>query len=65
LTKCVKQFWLGIAINKHFECSVFRGISGWARSWIPPAGGKHSHYLDRQNWDQRRFKVESNFKHVC
>jgi hypothetical protein len=24
LTKCVKQFRLGIAINKRFECSAFR-----------------------------------------
>ena len=24
LTKCVKQFRLGIAINRYFECSVFR-----------------------------------------
>jgi len=27
LTKCVKQFRLGIAINRRFECSVFRGGS--------------------------------------
>ncbi len=73
LTKCVKQFRLGIVINRLFECSVFRG-SVFRRKQRQDTSfsflnserwtTEHSHYLRRRNNDQRSFKVEANFKYV-
>ena len=43
LTKWVRQFRLGIAINRRFECSVFRGpVFRWGRTIRGDSAGRFS-----------------------
>ena len=68
LTKWIRQFRLGIAIKRHFECSGVqcsggvRRLDEALRVWTLNA--EHSNYLRHRKNNQRWFKAETNFKYL-